>query len=509
MRVFKAFLILSFVFSSLGAVPARAQTYVERSNVCVALLKRLNPRTHIRDGLSDNTCPLTTPPVAFTGTPQRAWLASGAACQEALPAVPKCGLEASLVDALPTAVQRISLGNGSCLHVIPVMMTDKPDGFKCNAIRVRPACLAGVRQANGATIVTLATGRDRGAIKADITIPAEAVRHRPLMAKTRSGPLLALLPTDMTIGAQERDALGFIKHYVEHTAAACAGTATHCREQATYQADRAVGELMRRVWNPRPLLTRDERTADYRELLQSITARNLGRHDTEKKLFAKLIMQNEVSGSSPYQMLDAVIRNSGLSWGAHQIDIGANAQAEVDLFWDTLRRWRQAPGTGNYPHLRDADKVRACLSQPMRNFFVDQIALLYGALPDLNKGFRSSMAKAAYHARFERYLDEEVARGVTLSGLFKSSPFAWMYYIDQRNQRGATRANILKEMGEAMSTQELATCAGVTAGEDRLVAAIKGMTEPGDHYDIDRRVTNLKTFLQQELGANLGRTCGG
>ncbi|MEQ1695112.1 MAG: hypothetical protein ABL901_04650, partial [Hyphomicrobiaceae bacterium] len=458
--------------------------------------------------LTANKCQLTTPPTAFSGAPAQTWLASGAACGSDLPEVPACGLEASFVDALPGAMRRITLGGGKCLHVIPVMLTDKPDGFSCNAVKARPACVVGVRQDGTATIVTLAGGRDANALKAEIKIPTDPVRHKPLMAKSRSGPLMALIPADMTVGGNERDAQGFLRHYVDHTLATCVGSVAHCREQATYQGDRAVGELMRRVWNPRPLLSREDRTADYQELIGRVVGGDLGRFDREKKLFAKLIMQNEVAGSSPYQMLDAVIRNSGISWGAHQIDIGANASSEVDLFWDTLRRWRKAPGTGDYPKLRDADKVRACLSQPIRNFFVDQLALFYGALPELNKGFRSGLGKASYEARFKTYLDEEVARGVALGGLFKKSPFAWMYYIDQRNQRGATRANALKVIGEDMSAGELASCEGVVAGEERLVAAIKGITETGDHYDIDRRVTNLKTFLQQELGASLGRVCG-
>ena len=495
------------IFALAISVTANAQSYVDRSDACVSLIKRLNPATHIRDGLSDNKCPLTTPPAAFTGAPARAWIASGTACETSLPDMPACGLTASFPEALPGLVRRIKLGGGKCLHVLPVMLTDKPDGFKCNAVRARPACVANVRQEGTSTIVTLAGGTERGALSADIKIPADAEHHHPLLAKSRAGPLMALLPADVTIGSQLRDSLGFLKHYVDHTQSTCDGTAAHCREQATYQADRAIGELMRRTWNPRPLLTREDRTADFQDLLARVNRDNLGRYDREKKLFAKLIMQNEVSGSSPYQMLDAVIRNSGISWGAHQIDIGANAGAEVDLFWDTLRRWRQAPGTGNYPLLREADKVRACLSQPIRNFFVDHLALTYGALPIMNKGFRSSTGKAAYDTRFKKYLDDEVSRGVALSGLFKKSPFAWMYFIDQRNQRGNEKADALRAIGEGMSAAALATCDGVTGGEERLVQHIKSITEAGDHYDIDRRVDNLRTFLRQELGPNLGRTC--
>lgn len=509
-----SFVAVSCIILSVRAT--NAQDYVERSDTCVSLIKRLNPRTHIRDGLTANKCLLTTPPTTFTGTPAQTWLASGAACQGAMPEIPACGLASSLPDALSDqspsttlgAVRRIALAGGRCLHVIPVMLTDKPDGFTCNAVKARPACIVNVRNEGAKTIVTLAGGRESNALKAEVTIAAEPVRHMPLMAKSRAGPLMALIPADMTVGGQERDAQGFLRHYIDHTLTTCVGSATHCREQATFQADRAVGELMRRVWNPRPLLSREDRTTDYQDLISRVLSGDLGRFDREKKLFAKLIMQNEVSGSSPYQMLDAVIRNSGVSWGAHQIDIGANEAGEVNLFWDTLRRWRKAPGTGDYPKLREADQVRACLSQPIRNFFVDHLALLYGSLPDMNKGFRSQMGKASYEARFKTYLDEEVSRGVALGGLFKKSPFAWMYYVDQRNQRGATRANALKVIGEDMSASELASCAGVVAGEERLVSAIKAMTETGDHYDIDRRVTNLKTFLQQELGANLGRVCG-
>jgi hypothetical protein len=319
---------------------------------------------------------------------------------------------------------------------------------------------------------------------------------------------MALIPADVTIAGDTHDSQGFLQHYVDHTLSTCEGTRTYCREQATFQVDRAVGELMRRAWNPRSLVPRDERKADFKNLVDSVLAADLGRNSREKKLYAKLIIENEVSSSSPYQVLDAVIRNSGMSWGAHQIDIGANESSEVALFWDTLRNWRKAPGTGDYPKLREADILRACLSQPIRNFFVDHLALYYTTLPDMNKGFRSAPGRASYDARFKNYLEEEVSRGLALQGLFKKSPFAWMYFVDQRNQRGPTVAETLRKLGTAMGPDDLSSCADVARGEQVLVEHIKSTTTPGEHYDIDRRVENLRKILTQAFDANLGRTCG-
>jgi hypothetical protein len=484
-----------------------AQSYVDRSKACVALIKRLNPATHIQSGLVAAKCPLGTPDSAFTGVARHTWLASGAACNTELEEVPACGLTKNYLDVFPKAVRRIDLGDGKCLHVLPVMLSDKKDGFKCNAVKARPACIAGVRREGGSTIVTLAGGTEPGALRADVIVPPEPKHHVPLIAKSQAGPLMALVPADVTISGDPRDSQGFLQHHVNYTLAACTGSNADCREQAGYQADRAVGELLRRVWNPRPLVPSEERKADFKRLIDRMLSADLGRNEREKKLFAKLIIENEVSASSPYQVLDAVIRNSGISWGAHQIDIGANEPAEVSLFWDTLRRWRQSPGTGDYPKLRQADALRACLSQPIRNYFVDHIALYFGALPDMNKGLRSEQGKASYDARFKAYLDEEISLALALKGLFKKSPFAWLYFADQRNQRGPGAGEELRRIGVAIRDAELSSCSGIATGEQRLVEYIKSTTARGEHYDIDRRVDNLKRLLSRELGTNLGRSC--
>jgi hypothetical protein len=229
---------------------ANAQTYVERSETCVATIKRLNSATHIRAGLTENKCQLATPPSSYTGPARQLWMASGAACETDLGEVPPCGLQSSLLDNLPGAVRRVNLGGGKCLHVLPVMLTDKTEGFKCNAVKARSACVANVRQDGGTTIVTLAGGPERGALKADVFIPANPEHHIPLIAKSKSGPLMALIPADVTIAGNTYDSQGFLQHYANHTFSTC-GTAAVCREQAEFQIDRAVGELMRRVWNPR------------------------------------------------------------------------------------------------------------------------------------------------------------------------------------------------------------------------------------------------------------------
>ncbi len=490
---------------------APAQDFVAKSAQCVAALKRESPGTHIRQGLTNAVCGLPTPPTAYSGAPRTTFLASGTACATSLSTLPACGHEASLATSVPGGVVRVPLGGGACLHVLPLMLTDKTEGFTCNAVHARPACVRGVERRGGATRVTLASGNGRGAITAEITVPDAPEHHVPLFARSPKGPLFALVPSDVTVGGQLRDSAGFIAHHVEHMRSTCEGTAAHCRDQMQHQADRAAGELLRRVWTPRRLLSTDERKADYADFSQRIARGDFGRHDREKKLFARLILENEVSGSSPYQVLDAVIRNSGLSWGAHQIDIGANTSSEAALFWETLKAWRRAPGTGNYPLLRQMDRHRACLSQPIRNMFTEHLAMLYAGLPDMTRGMRADASRRAYETRFAAYLDEEVPPAARIGGLFQVSTFAWMYYMDVKNQRGGSKARALRRLGEefASDAPEVLTCADVAAGEQRLVDHIKSITEEGEHYDIDRRVGNLRRFLERELGAGMGRRCSG
>lgn len=492
--------------SGKAAIPAAAQEFVDRSAQCIAFLKRENPGTRLRAGLSSQACGLATPPAQFTGAAKHAHVASGAACSSSLPELPKCGREAALSDSTPSLVSRVPLGGGRCLHVLPLVMTDKTDGFTCNAVRFRPACVRGIASRDGKTYVTLGDGRERTAITADIVIDGTPEHHQPVFARASQGPVFVLLPADVTISGDLRDSSGFLAHYVERTRETCQGSAAHCREQALYQADRAAGELIRRVWTPRPLVAKEDRKKDFDEFAADIAARDLGRFNKQKQLFARLILENEVSGSSPYQMLDAVIRNSGLSWGAHQIDIGANSGEEPKLFWDTLRAWRRAPGTGDYPSLRKADRHRACLSQPIRNMFTEHLSLLFEAVPDMTRGMRATASRDAYKKRFVAYLDEEVPEAARLKGLFQHSPFAWIYFIDVRNQRGAGKARKLREIGEALD-DDAPSCSDVAEGEASLVDYIKSITDEGDHYDIDRRVKNIRDFLDKKFGHGLGRNC--
>jgi hypothetical protein len=136
-----------------------AQDFVGRSRQCVDLLKRKNPGTHIRSGLTDRSCPLEPLATRYTSAPDRPWLASGRDCDGALDQETACGLDSNLLGTLDRSLVRIKIGGGRCIHVSPIMLTDKPDGFKCNAVKARTACVLGTREENGRTIVKLGSGR--------------------------------------------------------------------------------------------------------------------------------------------------------------------------------------------------------------------------------------------------------------------------------------------------------------------------------------------------------------
>ena len=127
----------------------------------------------------------------------------------------------------------------------------------------------------------------------------------------------------------------------------------------------------------------------------------------------------------------------------------------------------------------------------------------------MNKAFRSDLARNRYEAHFSGWLGEEVARLGALKGLFTKSPFAALYYLDVRNQKGPTRGEEMRQVGEAITPAELATCDGIVRGETALVAFIKSHPrQPRSSWpDVERRVGNIHQYLQGLHGAGEGRTC--
>jgi hypothetical protein len=494
---------------------AAAQDFVAKSRACVDLIRQKTPQTPIRAGATERNCPLPDIVVSsFADAPKHAWLAEGEACRVPLSNAsdgqpPPCGADAAALDISAHGLLRIPLSGGRCLHVLPLLLTDTTNGFTCNAVTARTACVRSIRRQGNTTRVKLSTKVGLGGTESEITVSDTIERHMPLMVQSAKGPLFALLPGQYTSLNQERDMPGFLRHVADKAQTACTLAPEACEKQVAEQVNRQAQQMWRRVWNPKLLMTREARDTERNAMRDRIAAGIAEPQAAGKRALMHIIMANEISDSSPSQVLDAVIQNSGLSWGAHQIDIGANDGPEVAMFWDTLRAWRRAPGTGNYPLLRRADTYIACLSQPIRYYFTDQLAILYGAAPDMNKGFRSALARNRYEAHFRTWLGEEVGRLDRLMGLFTKSAFARLYYLDVRNQKGATRGEEMRRFGEAMPEDQLATCAGVEVGEKALVDWVKTppRTPLSSAPDVDRRVGNINQYLQDTFGPGQGRTC--
>jgi hypothetical protein len=508
--------ILCFLVLYCGLTNAAfAQDFVAKSRACVDLIRQKTPQSPIRAGATERNCPLPDIVVsAFADAPKHAWLAEGEACRAPLTTLadgqpPPCGADATALATSVHGLLRVPLSGGRCLHVLPLLLTDDVDGFTCNAVTARRACVRAIRRQGNTTRVKLSTKIGLGGIESEIVVPDDIERHKPLMVQNTRGPLFALLPGQYTTLAQERDMPGFLRHVAEKARAACTLTSAECDGQITGHVNRQAQQMLRRVWNPKLLLTREARDAERNAMRDRIATGIAEPQAADKRGLMHIIMANEISDSSPSQVLDAVIQNSGVSWGAHQIDIGANDGPEVAMFWDTLRDWRRGPGTGNYPLLRRADTFRTCLSQPIRNYFTDQLAVFYGGVADMNKGFRSAMARTRYETHFRSWLGDEVERLPRLTGFFTKSAFARYYYLDVRNQKGPTRGEEFRRFGEAMPEDQHATCAGIEAGEKALVDWVKTppRTPLSSGPDVDRRVGNIHRYLQDTLGPGHGRVC--
>lgn len=505
------FALLLAVAYCIQAPASQAKTLKERMAECLSQIKAAEPDAAKHRGWlgackvdvevkilqSDSAAEATRRVPLFPR------MGSGAECTRPLPYEPvantsACGKGGNFVSTFDEGVVRLPLADGRCIYMLPLLVTDKDKGFYCNAVRSYVACVRpDVRHENGKTIVTLAAKHSGPTNIAEVTIPENPETAGPLVVRNSGEPLFALLPSRLCTSGEDHSIVNFIADEIDEQATKCRlkNGAERCREQRAYHAERMAQEVLRRAWNPFRRLAPAERKSDKDSFVKFVKQTITHLDDSEAKALASVIITNEIGDFSPYQVLDAVLASSGPSWGAHQIDIGANAQSEIDLFWMAIKHNRPDPGNAT---LKKALAFEACLSAPIRNYATANLALFYDALDPINASLRTVEGRDVYNKRFERWLREETDRAKNLKGLFGQSRFARLYYLDVNNQFGPAKARRLKSIGESLSAAQLASCSGVRSGEARLIAEV--LKTGYKLKDIKRRSDNIHDYLRNEFG---------
>jgi hypothetical protein len=438
------------------------------------------------------------------------FIETGPACSKPLPTSvaydPKqCGRTNNFFKSYQSASIRINLSGGRCMHVIPLLLTDKTDGFTCTAVRTHVPCVRDVVQQDGKTRVTLSSVAAGNGSIATVTVGDDPKSSDLMFAQAPGQPFFALMPTTFDNYGDNRSVIPFLHSQLKQIQKQCEqdhGQA-HCGEQLPYHAERLIVEQLRRAWSPRVRLSDTEKRQD-REAF-AVAVRNVanGPHTTpDQKALLRSIVANEVGEDSPYQLLDAITDMSGPSWGANQIDIGANGEEEINLYWRIL-----SSGQSNMssPRVLKALKYRACFSAPIRHYYVSQLSDFYRTVPDFNRSLRDEKGRDAYNNFFLNWLQTETVNAAHFSGLFKVSAFARLFYVDIKNQFGIGRAAGLKKSGEEFEPSWFGRCQSILSKENELVDGLRGRISHTRQKDLDRRVENIHHALAEIYGNGQGR----
>jgi hypothetical protein len=394
----------------------------------------------------------------------------------------KCGLGTKTLfsNLQAGATVRIPLPNGQCGALIPLLLTNKTD-FACNAVQSRVACVDVSHD--------LATDRTRIRFSSRRTGPAETTtiefgatelgRVEGRIDDLISHPQFALIPaivngksvTDKILAAAKQKQQSCLDQ--DHHAAA------RCVSLARFQADAYMQEAMRRFRNPKHDSSLQVIAKDGENIVAFLKSRGIDRIEEKWILFLS-IAGNEVGPKVSdngvvagtydpiYGLSDAVYDNSGLTFGAHQIDLGANGDREVKLFWDVIDAYSARHSD---PAVASAKAARDCVDLPLRLMTIGALGITYRASSRMTVAMRSAEGVDEYNRRLLDWLTEETRITAAKPGLFKKSMIARVLFSDLKNQSG--KGKHVEDLVLQFATQEdLNSCDRVVAAENRLLDAM-------------------------------------
>lgn len=415
----------------------------------------------------------------------------------------RCGLGSRALDpAMKGAAVRVPLPGNRCGAFIPVLLTNK-SRFACNAVRSRIACVDASYDAyNDRTRITFSTRRGGSGETTSIEFGAgEFERLNGRIGELIAHPKFTIVPE---FSGSESVARGIAEatRLQEQKCIKSGRSRAKCRRQAMFYADAKLQEVVRRYRNPRHDSSRDALIQDSSRIVAFLKTNGIDRIEEQWLLFLaiaanevglKLYEGESITKEPIYGLSDAVDYDSGLTFGVHQIDLGANGDRELRLFWDVIDAYRAAQADWV---LDDAEAARSCLELPLRLMTVRALALTYQSAPKLTFALRSPEGVEAYNRRLLSYLAEEARITAAKSGLFRHSMIVRILFSDLKNQVG-TGSGIEKLANELSTGIDLNSCANVVAAEDRILEKLiwnspgnplGGKTQYAYRYDNIRKI---------------------
>ena len=510
------------------------QTWKTRMNACVALLRSQDPQlrnawrghcgtTEVSELISGSAIPAnrTEEFTTIFNEPRAAAPVSSGDCgsspQRPASALSTCGLGSKTLyqNLSSAAVLNIRLPGNKCASFIPVLLTNKTD-FACNAVQTRIACVDTSYDAGtDRTTIKLSTKRGGTPDGTTIVVGTEELRAtKGHLDDLIRHPQFALLPS----GGNNKDIIKIVTAAVTQSQNQCIqilhNSPQDCRSQAVTNADAYFQQQLRYYRNPKRFLSAANSKKDATAIVADIKAYYGASHIENWLLFLSLAA-NEVGLSVTtsgianaydpiYALSDAVAGNSGLSFGAHQIDLGANDSNDLQTFWTIISSYNaQNPSD----ILKQAADKQSCVDLPLRYMTVRALQLTYHAAPAMDTPLRTSEGATSYDTLLKSFLDKEVAKISALPGVFQHSMMTQILFADRENQYGSGQhvADLAAKL--VKSTDDLQDCGVVTDEENKILDALiyldpvdqnKGKTTYWRRYD------NIRTIVRNRA-PNAGR----
>ena len=406
---------------------------------------------------------------------------------------PKCGLASDTLseNLNADAVVSIKLPDNKCARLIPLLLTNKDHKFACNAVKSRIACVnSSYDPATNRTTIIFSTRRTGTPDISTIVIgPEDIAAHQGRIDDLITHPQFAMLPAKFPKDNEGIDVLATVNAAVQKEKDQCAAvpgqTRGKCLNRTVTRYDALMQETLRYYRNPKHVTTAADRKKEAEELVSFLKSKGIDKK-LEQWILLLSIANNEVGleikpgvdAYDPiYEMSDAVALNSGLSFGAHQIDIGGNTGEDISMFWRILDRYKAQHSDAV---LDEAKAKASCVQLPLRYMTVKALQLTYLAAPSMSKATGSQDGVDTYNASLERFLSNSTSSAANLDGFFKKSLMARVWYIDIDNQSGHPERLLTGIDAVIKPTDDTASCSGVAAAEGRLLDWLT-WKDPNDH----------------------------
>jgi hypothetical protein len=305
--------------------------------------------------------------------------------------------------------------NGTKRRVLPLMLTDKAGENNIVKHKVRTPCVTSVSK----------TGRDAF----QIGVTARPDGQGPLMLLRVDAEGRVLNPQDnpgtfFVVGENSRgsrliDRFQLIGSRLARFSCVIGETDQSCEYQFLNFAERQFSDEVRHQSHWPDAARREHHTAVNRAVEQAS-------NDPLIRTLHRLIVANESSTISPFQIWDAVLADSGLSFGPHQWDIGINPDAQR-----ILKRLVKAGG------LAPMDRY----FKSARRFTGAEIQAVIQLAPEIDRVMQSPAGQAIIIEEYLAWLKSAAlaVAQAALPSLDASKPHERMmllFYADVDNQYG-------------------------------------------------------------------------